>query len=218
MFLAFMAPQHLNRLRLLPDSMLIDQNPASHFDPAYLNMVHSASQNDEFLKFPSNEENIVQHINNMAGDPEFLRGIKQLIDKRKLSSYGGSEDTTNNKLHTMFNYAYPNVTDNMERMQNYQRFKVKSEVPSPVINEFDLSLLLRLALTKIPQIPFEGIIDTFRWDLFLGDVPMDEANNYFWHLVTKVQGIFPPEGKHRGGEIFDAGAKFHVADNTPFVR
>lgn len=85
------------------------------------------------------------------------------------------------------------------------------------INDFDLSLLLQMALTKIPQIPFEYLMDIYRWNLFNGTVSISNANSYFWMLAHAEQGIHPPEWKNRK-DFFDPGAKFHVADNTPYVR
>ena len=85
------------------------------------------------------------------------------------------------------------------------------------MNYFDYTLLLKLALEKIPQIPLSLIIDEFRWDLFSGKVPLHEANKYFWHLSEKEQGIRPPDWLDRSG-LFDAAAYFHFADNTPKIR
>lgn len=104
----------------------------------------------------------------------------------------------------------------------YPNFSCKNQRASqplfdPHFNEFDLSLLLKIALTKIPQIPFEYILDVFRWDLFSGNVTMANANAHFWQLAMREQGIHPPDWENRS-DFFDAGAKYHVADNTPFVR
>uniref|UniRef100_A0A1B0GPC4 Angiotensin-converting enzyme n=1 Tax=Phlebotomus papatasi TaxID=29031 RepID=A0A1B0GPC4_PHLPP len=88
---------------------------------------------------------------------------------------------------------------------------------SPVHNIYDISILLRVALAKIPQLPFEYILDVFRWSLFSGKVDFSDANDYFWALSELHQGIQPP-GHGDRHKLFDAGAKFHVADNTPYVR
>lgn len=85
------------------------------------------------------------------------------------------------------------------------------------INDFDLSLLLHMALTKIPAIPFQYLMDTFRWSLFNGTVAMNDANALFWNLAMDLQGIHPPDWKDRR-DYFDLGAKFHTSDNTPFTR
>lgn len=85
------------------------------------------------------------------------------------------------------------------------------------INDFDLSHLLRMALTKIPAIPFQYLMDEFRWSLFNGTVSMGDANALFWNLAMDLQGIHPPDWKDRR-DYFDLGAKFHTSDNTPFTR
>lgn len=85
------------------------------------------------------------------------------------------------------------------------------------INDFDLSMLLRMALIKIPQIPFQYIMDAFRWNLFNGTVSMSAANAFYWNLAMHEQGIHPPDWKDRR-DYFDLGAKYHTADNTPFMR
>lgn len=76
-------------------------------------------------------------------------------------------------------------------------------------------LLLKQALNKIPQIPFSLVIDEYRWRYFEGDLKED-LNEEFWDLVMELQGIAPPEKRDEEG--FDAGAKYHVPDNTPFIR
>lgn len=85
------------------------------------------------------------------------------------------------------------------------------------INDFDLSHLLQMALTKIPAIPFQYLMDTFRWSLFNGTVSMNDANALYWNLAMDLQGIHPPDWKDRR-DYFDLGAKFHTSDNTPFTR
>lgn len=88
------------------------------------------------------------------------------------------------------------------------------------VNDFDLRLLLRSALSKVAQIPFEYLLDVYRWDLFAGRVQEWDANAYLWRLIERHQGVEPPEGRGtRDAEgLFDAGAKYHVADNTPYAR
>lgn len=85
------------------------------------------------------------------------------------------------------------------------------------INDFDLVLLLHMALSKIPAIPFQYLMDAFRWNLFNGTVAMKDANAFFWSMAVTEQGIHPPERKDRR-DFFDLGAKFHTSDNTPYTR
>ncbi|KAF5290987.1 hypothetical protein FQA39_LY14518 [Lamprigera yunnana] len=80
----------------------------------------------------------------------------------------------------------------------------------------DQYLILQQALTKIPEIPFSLIIDKYRWDIFKGEIQPKSYNTKYWELNLKIRGISPPG--YRGEEYFDAGAKFHVPDNTPYIR
>ncbi|CAB3261949.1 unnamed protein product [Arctia plantaginis] len=78
----------------------------------------------------------------------------------------------------------------------------------------DMILLFKQALNKLPQIPFALSIDEYRWKYFEGS--LERHNREFWNLVEELQGVTSP-GK-RGEEYFDVGAKFHVPDNTPYIR
>lgn len=149
-FLGVMTPQHLNRLRLVPDQFLFQ-----------------TEKNDDLLEVLKN-----------------------------------SESSENFDHISFLDRKFPNITTRTSDLK---------------IDTFDLSLLLRMALAKIPQIPFEYIIDKFRWDLFSGTVKFTESNLFFWDLLIKEQGIKPPDWKNRQ-HLFDAGAKYHVPDNTPYVR
>ncbi|XP_062713969.1 angiotensin-converting enzyme-like [Aedes albopictus] len=86
------------------------------------------------------------------------------------------------------------------------------------LNSFDYVLLLKTAMVKISSIPFSYIMDRYRWALFDGTVDFNaEANNFLWHLLETEQGIKPPTKVDRS-EYFDAAAKYHFPDNTPYVR
>ncbi|XP_055529877.1 angiotensin-converting enzyme-like isoform X2 [Wyeomyia smithii] len=86
------------------------------------------------------------------------------------------------------------------------------------LNSFDYSLLLQIGLSKIPALPFSYIMDRYRWDLFDGTVNFDtDANTYFWYLLENEQGIRPASSVDRT-DLFDAAAKYHFPDNTPYVR
>lgn len=200
-----MTPQHLNRLALLPDKYLMDQE-LPRFEQSFLKMVHSHKDDkmtDEFMKFPTDKE-IANHANKQEHTLEDVKKQQQVHPQEIINEV--------NKMNIL--NRYPNITERNERMQNYAAFKARIDASA---NAFDLSLLLEMALTKIPQIPFEYILDVFRWDLFSGKVQIENSNEYFWKLLMKHQGIHSPSWSDRR-TFFDAGAKFHVADNTPFVR
>ncbi|XP_068622183.1 angiotensin-converting enzyme-like [Battus philenor] len=80
----------------------------------------------------------------------------------------------------------------------------------------DEILLLKRALNKLPQIPFSLAIDEYRWKYFEGRIDDKLLNEEFWSLSLALQGISVPENRQNG--LFDVGAIYHVADNTPFIR
>lgn len=87
------------------------------------------------------------------------------------------------------------------------------EINNPKI---ELFLLLKQALSKIPEIPFALLIDTYRWNIFRNKIKPKDYNKIYWMLNEELRGIVPPN--YRGEEYFDAGGKFHIPDNTPYIR
>lgn len=80
----------------------------------------------------------------------------------------------------------------------------------------DTGLLLKSALAKVSFLPFGYLVDQWRWKVFSGEVGPGDYNKAWWDLRTKYQGIAPPSA--RSEQDFDAGAKYHVAANTPYAR
>ena len=80
----------------------------------------------------------------------------------------------------------------------------------------DTGLLLKSALAKVSFLPFGYLVDQWRWKVFSGEVGPGDYNKAWWDLRTKYQGIVPPDA--RSEQDFDAGAKYHVAANTPYAR
>jgi peptidyl-dipeptidase A len=87
------------------------------------------------------------------------------------------------------------------------------QVPGP---EADIPYLLRMALDKVAIIPFALIVDKWRWGVFSGQITPDHYNDAWWDLVARYQNLMPPGP--RPANAFDPGAKFHVANNTPYAR
>ncbi|XP_076456252.1 uncharacterized protein LOC143290570 isoform X2 [Babylonia areolata] len=83
-------------------------------------------------------------------------------------------------------------------------------------NEADVNFLLKMALEKIAFLPFGYLIDQWRWSVFSGDTTPPHYNDKWWRLRCKLQGVSPP--MVRTSDDFDPGAKFHVPDNTPYIR
>jgi peptidyl-dipeptidase A len=80
----------------------------------------------------------------------------------------------------------------------------------------DIGLLLHRALEKVAFLPFGLVIDQWRWKVFSGEITPAQYNETWWQLRQKYQGIAPPPG--RSESDFDAGAKYHVAANVPYMR
>jgi len=80
----------------------------------------------------------------------------------------------------------------------------------------DIPYLLRMALDKVAFLPFGLLVDKWRWGVFSGKITPAHYNDAWWALVKQYQGLVPPGP--RPANAFDPGAKFHVADNTPYMR
>lgn len=88
----------------------------------------------------------------------------------------------------------------------------ESEPPA----EADIPLQLRTALDKIAFLPFALALDTWRWQVFSGEIKPADYNKAWWQLREKYQGVAPPV--ERTEADFDPGAKMHVPGNVPYVR
>jgi peptidyl-dipeptidase A len=80
----------------------------------------------------------------------------------------------------------------------------------------DVGLLLRTALQRLAFLPFGLVVDSWRWQVFSGQVPPDQYNRVWWDLRERYQGVRPASA--RGEEYFDPGAKYHIPANTPYAR
>ncbi|MCR6644120.1 MAG: M2 family metallopeptidase [Terricaulis sp.] len=80
----------------------------------------------------------------------------------------------------------------------------------------DISLLLEQALGKISFLPFALVMDQWRWQVFDGRITPENYNSAWWELRERYQGIRAPNA--RGEEFFDPGAKYHIANNVPYLR
>jgi peptidyl-dipeptidase A len=80
----------------------------------------------------------------------------------------------------------------------------------------DISLLMERALEKISFLPFALTVDQWRWQVFDGRITPDRYNAAWWELRQRYQGIRPPNT--RDETMFDPGAKYHIANNVPYLR
>ncbi|XP_055334822.1 angiotensin-converting enzyme-like [Paramacrobiotus metropolitanus] len=83
--------------------------------------------------------------------------------------------------------------------------------------ENDLNFQFSTALEKIAFLPFGLMLDMYRYDVFAGIIKPEELNAKWWEYVVNYQGICAPSPP-RGEEYFDAGAKFHVPADVPYMR
>ena len=83
-------------------------------------------------------------------------------------------------------------------------------------NESVVNYQMSVALEKVAFLPFGRMIDQWRWDVFSGKIAPDQYNKGWWDLRTKYQGIAPVTP--RDESFFDAGAKYHIPGNTPYMR
>jgi peptidyl-dipeptidase A len=80
----------------------------------------------------------------------------------------------------------------------------------------DMGLMLHKALEKVAFLPFGLLIDQWRWKVFSGEITPEQYSQAWWHLRQEYQGIAAPVDRTEAD--FDAGAKYHVAANVPYVR
>ena len=89
----------------------------------------------------------------------------------------------------------------------------QAKVPSA---DKDTGLLLRQAMDKVAFLPFGLLVDKWRWGVFSGETTATNYQASWDALRLKYQGIKPPVA--RDETRFDAGAKYHVASGTPYMR
>ncbi|MFO0723933.1 MAG: M2 family metallopeptidase [Myxococcota bacterium] len=79
-----------------------------------------------------------------------------------------------------------------------------------------INLQMKDALEKIAFLPFGLLVDQWRWDVFSGKIQPKDYNAAWWALVAKYQGVGAPNG--RTEDLFDAGSKYHIPANVPYMR
>ncbi|KAI9019844.1 zinc metallopeptidase, partial [Hyaloraphidium curvatum] len=78
---------------------------------------------------------------------------------------------------------------------------------------------MTMALGKIAILPFAYLVDRWRWDVFSGSTPWEEANVHYAALIAKWQGMRMPASLNpRKKKAFDAVAKYHISSDTPYTR
>ncbi|CAF3991984.1 unnamed protein product [Rotaria sordida] len=87
-----------------------------------------------------------------------------------------------------------------------------------VNSHYEINFLLRLALQKVAFLPFGYVMDKYRFLLFRDQIDREqELNSQWWALRIKHGGIMA--AVPRNDKInFDAGAKYHIPSNVPYLR
>ncbi|HEX7641546.1 MAG TPA: M2 family metallopeptidase [Burkholderiaceae bacterium] len=80
----------------------------------------------------------------------------------------------------------------------------------------DIGPLLKRALEKVAFLPFGYMVDKWRWQVYSGQTKPADYDKAWWKLREEYQGISRPAPIEADG--FDAGAKYHVASDTPYAR
>jgi peptidyl-dipeptidase A len=75
---------------------------------------------------------------------------------------------------------------------------------------------MAVALSKIAILPWTYMIDLYRWRIMSGGVKPSEYQSIWEDLMKTYQGIVRPFPS--GPDDFDAGSKYHVPANVPYVR
>lgn len=202
-----LTPQHLNRLGLINDSLLYTYNHDNSEHPVIENLSNNGEQNNNTEEKIKNENNNDIKEDTKETDVEDKEKEKVLIDPMRTENT--KESDTVNKLK-----AEDVPFQEQNKMIENNIYKSPPKLFEDKDITTDTMLLLKQALNKLPQIPFSLLIDEYRWKYFEGNLKGD--NQEFWSIAMELQGIAPPG--FRGEEYFDVGAKFHVPDNTPYIR
>merc|ERR1712117_523704 len=74
-----------------------------------------------------------------------------------------------------------------------------------------------MALEKLAFLPFGLLIDKYRWKIFDGSIKEKDWQKEWDRMRLYYQGIHPPV-QRQGMHLFDAGGKYHVSANVPYIR
>jgi peptidyl-dipeptidase A len=89
-------------------------------------------------------------------------------------------------------------------------------MPTEAAIQGDIDSLMRRALEKVAFLPFGYLVDKWRWQVYAGQTTPQDYDRSWWELRERYQGIGRPEPIAADG--FDAGAKYHVAADVPYMR
>jgi hypothetical protein len=82
--------------------------------------------------------------------------------------------------------------------------------------KFVINQLVTMGLQKIALLPFAYTMDKFRYEVFRGNITMENANCKFWRMREKYGGISP--ASVRTNRDFDITAKYHACADVEYMR
>ncbi|ODM97276.1 Angiotensin-converting enzyme [Orchesella cincta] len=91
-----------------------------------------------------------------------------------------------------------------------------AENQAGISKESSINYLLKTALERVAFLPFGFLIDAYRWKIFDGTIKRKDLEYEWVKMRSEYQGVVPPV--IRDEEDFDAGSKYHVPGNTPYIR
>jgi len=84
--------------------------------------------------------------------------------------------------------------------------------------DYEINFLMRLALQKVAFLPFGYVMDKYRFQLFRNQTNREyELNTAWWALRVEHGGIMAAV-QRSDATNFDAGAKYHIPANVPYLR
>ncbi|CAG9794334.1 unnamed protein product [Diatraea saccharalis] len=216
-FYGVMTPQHLHRLNLVNDTIGYSDSTAKPPEQKLEDVIERNDYHPEKLinnlKVDQMETNQNHKASQKYDIADNFYDISKTNEKQydKISDSGFSKNNVEAKrIETFGDRIDDTLTMNM-KIDKSDLNTVETLDLTP-----DELLLLKQALNKIPQIPYALVIDEYRWKYFEGGMDMNALNKEFWDLTLELQGIVPPE--ERDEQYFDVAAKFHVPDNTAYIR
>ena len=79
-----------------------------------------------------------------------------------------------------------------------------------------INFLLNQALRRVAPIPYNLLVDKWRWRVFEGNITENAYNKEWWKLRVHYQGVEPPV--MRPETSFDPASKYHIGANSAYIR
>ena len=81
----------------------------------------------------------------------------------------------------------------------------------------NLNFLMSQALITVSALPFYLAYDQWSWNIFSGDIPMENWNAEFWRLKRKIVGVVPAIKRNNNLNL-DGATIFHTIHNFDMIR